>query len=187
MPKLDELTEDTSVKKEHQETIGGKEARDSNPVQHVVRIEVAPAEGARASGQQTVVVGPPAVPAEAAVEAEKVDYLEQMEGYCGLNTAMLISTREAFRTELLKLELNKIFSWGNLEDFPTVEDRRKRLPFEDDYLFNPVIAALAKWREGALTFDQAYAGVRYALENPEEMKALAEGKAEEEEKEEEEE
>jgi len=93
---------------------------------------------------------------------------------------MLLSTRESIRSALIE---NNCGFFESLEDYPTIEDRRKRLPFEDDPLFGVVEEMLADWREGAMSLEEAYNGVAFALENPERIKAIAAGEEEEEEEE----
>ena len=154
-----------------------------NPGPPVLRIEVAPVDGAQGGGQQgqqTVIVGGPAAPAPSAGDDQKEEYLLKVEGYCGLNTVMLLSTRESIRSALIE---NNCGFFESLEDYPTIEDRRKRLPFEDDPLFGVVEEMLADWREGAMSLEEAYNGVAFALENPERIKAIAAGEEEEEEEE----
>jgi len=156
----------------------------ANPGPPILRIEVAPVDGAQRGqqGQQTVVVGAPAAPAVvSAGDDEKEEYLRKIEGYCGLNTAMLLSTREAVRSALLKADCG---FFESLEDYPTIEDRRKRFPFDDDPLFDVVTEMLTDWREDTITLAEAYNGVSFALENPERIKAIATGEEEEEEEEE---
>lgn len=157
----------------------------ANPGPPVLRIEVAPVDGAQGSGQQgqqTVVVGGLAAPAPSAGDDQKEEYLSEVEGYCGLNTAMLLSTRESIRSALIERDCG---FFESLEDYPTIEDRRKRLPFDDDPLFDVVAEMLGDWREGTMSLAEAYGGVAFALENPERIKAIAAGEEEEEEEEEE--
>lgn len=152
----------------------------TSPKEHVIELRIVPMGGIGAQGQQTVVVGPPTVSTET-TEEQKRDYLENLEKWIATNTAMLLSTREAIRTELLKQDLG---FFESIDDYPTVEERRKRYPLEDDFIFDRVREVLDDWKKGRCSLEEAYTDVRYVIEHPDEVKALANGEKEEEEDEE---
>lgn len=158
-----------------------------NPIPQTLRIEIVPvnptSEG-NPQGQQTVVVGTPSPPAEPAEDVAMSDYLERLDRFCGLNTAMLMSAREEFRYELIKSNLG---FFEDIEEFDTVEKQRKRLPLKNDWLFDIVADVLSQWREGDMGLGEAYGMVRYSLENPDRVKMLAAGTEDEDEDEEEQE
>jgi len=155
-----------------------------NPIPQTLRIEIVavkPAIEGSQQGQQTVVVGTPSAPAEPAEDVAMADYLQRLDRYCGLNTAMLLNTREEFRYELIKSNLG---FFEDIEEFDTVEKQRERYPLRNDWLFDIVADVLSRWREGEMGLGEAYGMVRYSLENPDRVKMLAAGTEEDEEEEE---
>ncbi len=154
-----------------------------NPIPQTLRIEIVPvspkSEGNQ-QGQQTVVVGTPSAPAEPAEDVAMTDYLKRLDRYCGLNTAMLLSTREEFRYELIKSNLG---FFEDIDQFDTVEKQRKRLPLKNDWLFDIVADVLSQWRDGEMSLEEAYGMARYSLENPDRVKMIAAGTEGEEEEE----
>ena len=156
-----------------------------NPIPQTLRIEIVPvspkSEGNQ-RGQQTVVVGTPSPPAEPAEDVAMADYLERLDRFCGLNTAMLLSAREEFRYELIKSHLG---FFEDIEQFDTVEKQRERLPLKNDWLFDIVADVLNQWREGGMSLEEAYGMTRYSLENPDRVKMIAAGTEDEDEEEQE--
>ena len=156
-----------------------------NPIPQTLRIEIVPVNPKSAGdqqGQQTVVVGTPSPPAEPAEDVAMADYLKRLDRYCGLNTAMLLSTREEFRYELIKSNLG---FFEDIDQFDTVEKQRKRLPLKNDWLFDIVADVLSQWRDGEMSLGEAYGMARYSLENPDRVKMIAAGTEEEDEEEQE--
>lgn len=149
----------------------------TSPDKHVVELRIIPGAPGE-QRQQTVVIGSdvPGAVQGSGDGAQKRQYLEQLERWIATNTALLLSTREAVRTEFLKQDLGLFES---ISDYPTVEERRSRYPLEDDFIFDQVRKVLDEWKNGQCTIDEAYSEVRYAIEHPEELKKLAQGIEEE--------